>query len=100
VFYLPSANENFGHAIFEAFAHSVPVMISDQTPWRNLASKHAGWDIPLHSPLDFEKACKQALAWDTNTLAKWKRGALDFAHVNYNATQWIQQYKQLFTSNV
>lgn len=100
VFYLPSANENFGHAIFEAFAHSVPVLISDQTPWRNLVSKHAGWDIPLHSTLDFEKACKQALAWDTNTLAEWKRGALDFAHANYNATQWIQQYKQLFTSNV
>ena len=36
VFLLPTGGENFGHAIFEALSCGVPVLISDQTPWRGL----------------------------------------------------------------
>jgi glycosyltransferase involved in cell wall biosynthesis len=43
----PTKSENFGHVIHEALAASVPVLISDQTPWRGLASAGAGWDLPL-----------------------------------------------------
>src|SRR5690606_2741866 len=45
-FLLPTLNENFGHAIFEAFAVGLPVIISDQTPWQALQEKGIGWDIP------------------------------------------------------
>jgi glycosyltransferase involved in cell wall biosynthesis len=44
---LPSTGENFGHIIFESFAVGTPVIISDQTPWRNLDKEKIGWDIPL-----------------------------------------------------
>ncbi|MCB0685939.1 MAG: glycosyltransferase family 4 protein [Saprospiraceae bacterium] len=44
---LPTLGENFGHSIFESFAAGRPVLISDQTPWRNLEKKNIGWDIPL-----------------------------------------------------
>ncbi len=47
VLFLPSEGENFGHAIAEALQHGLPVLISDQTPWQNLVSRKAGWDIPL-----------------------------------------------------
>ncbi|MGZ5134941.1 MAG: glycosyltransferase family 4 protein, partial [Flavitalea sp.] len=42
VFCLPTKGENFGHAIFEALAAGRPVIISDQTPWRNLTRHNAG----------------------------------------------------------
>jgi glycosyltransferase involved in cell wall biosynthesis len=45
--FLPTTGENFGHAIFEALGCHVPVLISDTTPWRDLAAKGAGWDLPL-----------------------------------------------------
>lgn len=47
--YLLSATtqENFGHAIVEAWAHGCPVLISDRTPWRDLAEQGTGWDWPL-----------------------------------------------------
>ena len=54
--FLPTKGENFGHAIFEALACGVPVLISDQTPWRGLAAKNAGWDLPLDAPAGFAKA--------------------------------------------
>ena len=47
LFFLPTAGENFGHAIFEALSCGVPVLVSDTTPWRGLAQAQAGWDLPL-----------------------------------------------------
>lgn len=45
--YLPTTGENFGHAILESFINGCPVVISDKTPWRKLAEKRIGWDLPL-----------------------------------------------------
>ena len=71
-FLLPTLSENFGHAIFESFAAGCPVLISDQTPWRNLAEQHLGWDIALDEPdrwrsvlqecIDMEAARHQGLS--------------------------------------
>lgn len=44
---LPTLGENFGHVIYESLSRGTPVLISDQTPWRNLQEKQIGWDIPL-----------------------------------------------------
>jgi glycosyltransferase involved in cell wall biosynthesis len=49
-FFLPTLGENFGHAIFESFSAGCPVLISDQTPWRNLTERRLGWDIALDEP--------------------------------------------------
>lgn len=48
-FVLPTLGENFGHAILEALSAGCPVIVSDQTPWRNLAEQGAGWDLPLEA---------------------------------------------------
>ena len=44
---LPSAGENYGHAIVEALTCGRAVMISDQTPWTGVEVAEAGWAIPL-----------------------------------------------------
>lgn len=54
-FVLPTKGENFGHAIFEALAAGRPVLISDQTPWRNLELHGCGWDIALDDRDKFVK---------------------------------------------
>lgn len=60
IFVLPTKGENFGHAIFEALALGKPVLISDQTPWRNLEAAGAGWDLALDHPELFRAAIEQA----------------------------------------
>jgi glycosyltransferase involved in cell wall biosynthesis len=45
--FLPSLGENFGHVILEAFSAGLPVILSDRTPWRELAEKGVGWDLSL-----------------------------------------------------
>lgn len=45
--FMPSKSEGFGHSMSEAFSIGLPVLTSDQTPWRGLAAAGAGWDLPL-----------------------------------------------------
>ncbi|MCW3789204.1 glycosyltransferase family 4 protein [Plebeiibacterium sediminum] len=45
--FMPSRGENFGYVILESFMAGRPVLISDQTPWRNLQDEKCGWEIPL-----------------------------------------------------
>jgi glycosyltransferase involved in cell wall biosynthesis len=47
LFLFPTLGENYGHVICEALSAACPVLISDQTPWRDLQEQGAGWDIPL-----------------------------------------------------
>lgn len=49
LFFLPTLGENFGHAIVESFLAGVPVLISTETPWRNLEDAGVGWDINLEN---------------------------------------------------
>jgi len=69
---LPSEGENFGHAIVEAFANGRPVLISKNTPWKNLAAQRAGWDV---SHTDLPLALAELAAMDQARYDEWCGGA-------------------------
>jgi len=64
LFYLPTLHENYGHVILEALSADCPVLISDQTPWKDLEVSGAGWAVPLDRISDFENAMKMMLSLD------------------------------------
>ncbi|WP_421796983.1 glycosyltransferase family 4 protein [Haliscomenobacter sp.] len=76
---LPTQGENFGHAIFEAFAAGLPVIISDQTPWKDLQNQQIGWDLPLDQPAGFAEAIAQAARMSQEQYAQWSAQAQAFA---------------------
>lgn len=47
LFFLPTMGENFGHVISEALSVGTRVLISDQTPWRDLSKFGFGDEFPL-----------------------------------------------------
>lgn len=47
LFFVPTKGENYGHVFMEAWSAGVPVLTSDQTPWRDLTEKGIGWEFPL-----------------------------------------------------
>lgn len=53
LFLFPTRGENFGHVIFESLAAGVPVLVSDQTPWRDLEARGSGWARSLDDPQAF-----------------------------------------------
>jgi glycosyltransferase involved in cell wall biosynthesis len=80
IFAYATKGENFSHSIFGALSAGRPVLISDQTPWRDLEAVHAGWDLPLDDPDAFVDRVDRAVDMDLETLNGWCRGAWDFAH--------------------
>jgi glycosyltransferase involved in cell wall biosynthesis len=85
LFFLPTAGENFGHAIFEALASGVPALISDQTPWRDLAAARAGWDLPLAAPERFVAAIESIATMPEAARAQMRRGAREAAR------RWVER---------
>lgn len=59
LFFFPTRGENYGHVVHEALSAGLPVLISDQTPWRRLTKKGIGWDIPLDRPDLFRTAIEE-----------------------------------------
>ena len=96
LFVLPTAGENFGHAIFEAFLAGRPVLISDQTPWLQLEEKGIGWDVPLADTVFFTKRLEEAAGWDQTTFNKSANNAWNFADAYLNDPHLKQQYLALF----
>ncbi len=70
LFFLPSRSENFGHSIFEALSCGVPALVGNQTPWRGLAARDAGWDLPLTDADSFVAAIEEIAAADPERRAR------------------------------
>lgn len=59
LFFFPTKGENYGHVIAESISVGTPVLLSDQTPWRDLENEGLGWDYPLDDPLQFARAIER-----------------------------------------
>lgn len=53
LFLFPTGGEAYGHVIAECLTSGTPVLISTETPWRNLQGDGLGWDIDLVSDNSF-----------------------------------------------
>jgi glycosyltransferase involved in cell wall biosynthesis len=75
LFFLPTRAESFGHAIVESLMAGCPVLISDQTPWRDLEARRAGWDLPLSRPDLFAQAIERCVSMTQREFDRWSAGA-------------------------
>ncbi|MCA9884956.1 MAG: glycosyltransferase, partial [Anaerolineae bacterium] len=93
---LPTRSENFGHSILEALTAGCLPIISDQTPWRNLADEQVGWDLPLDQPEQFKQAIERLIAMDDATWQQWSANARDKARRFATESGVIEQTRQMF----
>jgi glycosyltransferase involved in cell wall biosynthesis len=96
LFILPTTGENFGHAIFEAMLAGRPVLISDQTPWLQLETKKAGWDLPLSNHQLFINAIEESAEWDQQQFDDHAKAAWEYAHQFITNPSLIEEYYKLF----
>jgi glycosyltransferase involved in cell wall biosynthesis len=97
VFVLPTLGENFGHVIFDSFLNGRPVIISDQTPWRELAGKKAGFDINLADREVFVKEIEYMADMDTVEFNSWGMHAWQFGQKRIEQLKELtDEYKSLF----
>ncbi len=78
--FMPSLGENYGHVIAEAFMAGTPVLISDRTPWRDLAQAGIGWDLPIEAgSAAFHDAIAQSLRRREKEGAAWRQRVCCYA---------------------
>ena len=93
---LPTLGENYGHAIIESLSVGRPVLISDQTPWKNLKQYQAGWELPLSDKQAWIDAIEEASSWDQAAFDRHCQGALDYARAHTNVEELVEKYKEMF----
>jgi len=96
-FLLPTASENFGHAIVEALAAGCPLVTSDQTPWTALAQRGIGWDLPLDDRSAWRGALQACVDMDDPTYTTASLKAARFAETIASA-DIAAEHRRLFDS--
>ena len=98
--FLPTKTENFGHAIAEALAAGIPVLVSDQTPWRTLRARGAGWDLPLNRQDLFLNALRELVDLDEAAWGDWSESALHLAAHTAASTRADHDHRALFEAAI
>jgi len=98
LFFLPTLGENYGHVIAEALSAGLPVLISDATPWRNLAEKSIGWDIPLSQTDRFINVIDYCHSMSSEDYNAWRKRIRAWAVKNIGNGNAIEQNRQVFNS--
>jgi glycosyltransferase involved in cell wall biosynthesis len=96
VFILLTLGENFGHSIVEAMIHGCPVIISDNTPWKNLSFYGSGYDLSLSNENQIVEAINYYVQLDNNEYERISKLAYDFAIENINLKKDIDSYYEMF----
>jgi glycosyltransferase involved in cell wall biosynthesis len=96
LFLFPTLGENFGHVIAEALFTGLPVLISDQTPWRQLSENNIGWDISLQDKAAFVAAIESCCRKTGDEYAIWRQSIRRWALENIGNQAAIDATRQLF----
>lgn len=96
IFLFPTYGENFGHVITEALIGGCPVVISDQTPWRNLESKRVGWDIDLSNFKKFVEVIQYCINLNNEEYQKLSQNAFIYGKSKSNNHELLVKYYELF----
>ncbi len=96
--FLPTKHENYGHVIAEALNAGCGLIISDQTPWRNLEQSGVGFDIPLCEESSFIEAIQKAYRQDQKSFNMTREKSINFVNKNESENEKIKSYLQLLSS--
>jgi len=97
VFLLPTLGENFGHVIIESLSVGTPVLISNQTPWRDLEKLGVGWDLPIKSETNFVSVLENLFEIPEDNYYELRRNAYLYA-VEISGRETVAAMDQLLLS--
>ena len=93
---LPTQTENFGHVIVETFLQGRPVIISDNTPWRDLETKKIGFDISLVHKEKFTEAIQQLIQLNNEQFQLVSKDCINYINIQLNIEDIKAKYIALF----
>jgi glycosyltransferase involved in cell wall biosynthesis len=101
LFFLPTRGENYCHAIAEALMAGIPILISDQSPWRNLKADSVGWDLPITNGEGlFIEAIKETIKMDMRERMVLREKIIAYAEKHLSDSSVLEANRQVFTSSM
>jgi glycosyltransferase involved in cell wall biosynthesis len=100
-FILPTKGENYGHAIAEALAAGLPVLVSDRTPWAD-RSKGGGCIVrPLENgPSTWAQVIDDWAMMEGAAMENEHRSTLEWAQHNLQTEEQMAEQLQLFVDAI
>lgn len=98
LFFFPTHGENFGHVIIEALIAGCPVLLSDQTPWRDLEKAGVGWDLPLSEQDRFTAVLQKCVDMGNDEWELLSKRAREYGIKTSADDTVVQQNRALFNS--
>lgn len=95
-FLFPTFSENYGHVIAESLIVGTPVIISDQTPWRDLEKAKAGWDLSLQREELFKESIQRIVNMDETEYNELSVSSRKYAIEKIGLEKLRESYHVLF----
>ena len=95
-FVLLTKGENFGHALFEALSCGRPLITSYFTPWNELQTKQAGWNVDIQNATNIAVLFNQLAELNSAEWNYYCTNAYVLANEYYAQLNLKQSYSALF----
>ncbi|WP_047551036.1 glycosyltransferase family 4 protein [Psychroserpens sp. Hel_I_66] len=95
-FILLSEGENFGHSILEALSVGCPVIISNNTPWKDLKLKSIGWNVDINSNKEIENVFDEIFNMNEDSYKEMVKQSFIFAKNFSEDKELLNHNKNLF----
>lgn len=96
LFAFPTRGENFGHVIFEALRVGTPVLVSDQTPWKE-DRDGALSVLPLNNEMAWSEYLNAAADRSVDAKLKIRQSARTYAEHFANSSEIIEKNLAMFS---
>lgn len=93
--FLPTKNENFGHAIVETLSCGRPVIISNRTPWNDVNDFNCGYALDLKEE-EFISVIHKMLEMENEEYQKMCVNAKTYIEQKLNKDFIVSEYLKLF----
>jgi glycosyltransferase involved in cell wall biosynthesis len=97
LFFLPTKNENFGHAIVESMQSGLIPLISDQTPWNDLERYNAGYSLNLVKKDVFVKAINCVLDYNQEDFLEKSNNVKRYIDEKLDYEASVNKYIEMFS---
>jgi glycosyltransferase involved in cell wall biosynthesis len=93
---LPTLGENFGHIVGESVMAGLPVIVSDRTPWGDLATQRAGYILSLENPESWIAVIDELGHMDDEAYRRLWHRTLAYATSLTDDTEVVAAYLRMF----
>lgn len=93
---LLTKGENFGHALYESLSVGRPLITSYYTPWKDLETHQAGWNVAIEDGEKVSAALEEIAMMNATVFRGFCLGAWHLSKRYYYSGDFIDGYRNLF----